>query len=151
MSQFKLTSFVNAPIDLVFEKHTDFQAAGEVVEAILRVEMLTDGPVGIGTRFKETRVMFGREATEEMEITAFEPGQLCTVSADSCGSRFDTTFRFSAKDGGTLVEIEMVTRAISIFSKLMWPIGKLMMPSMKKCIQKDLDQVKADCESENTG
>lgn len=146
MSQLKLTSFVNAPLDVVFEKHTNFKQAEELVDAIVKVEMLTDGPVGKGTRFKETRVMFGREATEEMEITAFETQKLFTVSADSCGSHFDSTFRFTRQDGGTLVEMEMVTKANSIIAKLMWPVGKLMTLSMKKMMQADMDQVKAACE-----
>ena len=32
--------------------------------------MLSDGPIGVGTRLRETRIMFGRPATEVMTIAA---------------------------------------------------------------------------------
>ena len=147
MSNLKLSSFVNAPVDVVFDKHTDFGKAADIVENIVNVEMLTDGPVGKGTRFRETRIMFGREATEELEVTEFQPQRRCTVSADSCGSHFQSTFHFTPQNGGTLVEMEMVTKANSLFARLMWPVGKLMMPTMKKMMQSDMDQVKAACEN----
>ena len=63
---------ISAPHQAVFEKFTDFAHVAENVRGIERMEILTDGPIGQGTRFRETRIMFNREATEEMEITDWE-------------------------------------------------------------------------------
>ena len=147
MAKITLSTHVAAPVNRVFEAFADFNQADKTIDTIVRIEMLTDSPVGSGTRFRETRVMFGREATEEMEVTAFETNKFYTVSANSCGSRFDSTFRFSPRDNGTLVEMELLVNAKSMVARLMWPVGKLMMRSMRRMMQADMDQLKAACEN----
>jgi uncharacterized protein YndB with AHSA1/START domain len=101
MPALTFTTEFAAPRERVFAAFTDLEHAAENVAAIVRVEVLTDGPVGRGTRFRETRVMFRREATEELEITAFDPPQSYTVEADSCGTHWRTTFQFSQIDAET--------------------------------------------------
>ena len=86
-----------APTERVFQRASDFAKAADVMSAIERIEMLTDGPVGIGTRFRETRIMFKREATEEMEVTAFDPPHSYALGAESHGCRYHSEFRFTAK------------------------------------------------------
>ncbi|MGI9515677.1 MAG: SRPBCC family protein [Pirellulaceae bacterium] len=146
MSTMNLSTTVAAPLSQVFEAFADFSKADQTVESIVRIEMLTDGPVDVGTRFRETRIMFGREATEEMEVTAFERDRLVTVSANSCGSTFDSTFRFTPEGNNTRVDMEMITAPVTLMAKLMWPIGWMMKGTMKKMMQGDMDQVKAACE-----
>lgn len=146
MANLKLSTWVKAPIARVFDAFSDFEGATKTVSAIQNVEMLTEGPVNVGTRFRETRVMFGREATEEMEVTAFKPNQTYTLSADTCGSHFESTFHFSPENKGTRVDMELNTRAVSLFAKLMWPLGFLMMPTMKKMMLADIEEVKQHCE-----
>ena len=41
----------------------------------VRIEILTPGPFGVGTRWREVRKMFGREAAETFTVTAIEPGR----------------------------------------------------------------------------
>lgn len=138
---------VDASVEKVFDLFSDFPNAAQRIEGIERVEMLTDGPVRNGTKFKETRIMFGRETTEEMQVTKFEPNKSYMVEADSCGAHFQTEFRFSPKDGKTLVELELQSRAITLFAKLMSPLGFLMSGTMKKCMLDDINQLKQHCES----
>lgn len=85
---------IHAPLERVFEMFSDIHHSADLVDAITRVEVLTTGSIGKGTRFRETRVMFKRETTEEMEVTAFDPPHSYTVEADSCGAHFTSTFRF---------------------------------------------------------
>ncbi len=147
MATFKITKKVDAPIEKVFEKFSDFARAAHHVEGIVKVEMLTEPPVNVGTRFKETRVMFGREATEEMRVTEFEPNRKYTVTADSCGAKFESTFRFTPVGSGTQVEMEMLLTPVSLFAKLMAPLGNRMMGRvMKKAMECDMDQIKSACE-----
>src|SRR5690606_37390928 len=87
MPKIEVSRSVNAPPATVFEMLTDLEGAPRRIPAIQKIEMLTPGPVGVGTRFRETRVMFGREASETMEFVAFEPGRSYTVTAFSCGTR----------------------------------------------------------------
>ena len=139
---------IAAPISRVFAVFTDFAGAADRISGIQSIEVLTDGPVGSGTRFRETRVMFGKEATEEMEITAFEPDTAYTVEADSQGCRFVTTFDFESVDGGTDVTMVFTGHAQSFFAKLMTPLTWLLAGTTRKLIEADLDDLKTYCESQ---
>jgi hypothetical protein len=144
--RFTLTQRIAAPAERVFAIASDLDGWPKAIPAITRIERLTEGPVGVGTRFKETRVMFGREATEEMTFTLFEPPHRYRLEAVSCGAHFESTFRFVPIDGGTDVEFSMESRAVSFFAKLMKPLVYLMSGPMKKCLQADLDALKSAAE-----
>jgi len=143
MASIRLTDRVHAPLDRVFAVYSDFARCADRVSGIERVEFLTEGPVGKGTRFRETRIMFRREATEEMEVTAFDPPHSYTLSANTCGCEFHSTFRFTAADEHTNIEVEIQTKSVTFFARLMSPLSFLMSGSMKKCVQKDLDDLRA--------
>jgi hypothetical protein len=81
-----------------------------------------------------------------MEFTAFEPGKLYTVGCESCGCEFESTFRFEEDGSGTKVEMNMSTRPITFFAKIMSPLGALMMGSMKKAMDKDMEELKTVAE-----
>ncbi len=138
---------VQAPLERVFEIFSDVSQAANRIDGIETVEVLTEGPIGQGTRFRETRIMFGKPSTEEMEFTEFIPNQKYVVEADTCGSHFRTEFRFNANADATDVEVELTTQATSWFAKLMWPVGKLMAGSMKKIFLADVHQLKSLCEN----
>ena len=147
MSELNFSRTINAPVEVVFEAFADVHGFADRVDGIERVEVLTDGPVGLGTRFRETRIMFGKEATEEMEFTRFEKDQAITVSANSCGSHFDTIFQFQPQGDCTDVNIKMVIVPTTFVAKLMSPLGFLMQGTMKKMMNSDFDQIQAYCES----
>ncbi len=86
-----VSEHVNASPEAVFAAASDFANAPTRIPGIKKTEMLTHGPVGVGTKFRETRVMFGKEATETMEIVGFEPGRSYTLRAFNCGCEYKTT------------------------------------------------------------
>ena len=150
MSALTMTKHYEAPIDAVFAVYTDIDHWADYIGAIVRVEKLTDGPLNKGTRWRETRMMFRKEATEEMEVIAFEPGRSYTVGCESCGCECEWSHRFAPDGTGTRVEMSMEYRPISFLAKIMSPIGKLMMGSMmKKCIEKDFEDLRAVLEPGN--
>jgi carbon monoxide dehydrogenase subunit G len=147
MASFSMSKRINAPVDRVFGIFTDFEHAADRIRGIQRLELLTNGPIGVGTRFRETRMMFKREATEEMEITAFEPGSSYAFGGNSCGSEFSTRFRFKPDAGGTRVDVDMQFRPVSLFAKIMSPLmGWMMGPSMRKAFDQDMEDLKAVAE-----
>lgn len=83
----EVSQAVAAPAPVVWSLITDIEHSPEVISGIRSVERLDDGDgFGVGTRWRETRVMFGRSASEEMTITAVDPGWSYTAEAGS--SRF---------------------------------------------------------------
>jgi carbon monoxide dehydrogenase subunit G len=142
MPGFTLSKQVAAPPATVFAVFSDLEHAAGRIQAISKLELVTPGPVGAGTRFRETRKMFGKDCTEEMQITAFEPGRGYEVSAHSCGAEFRTIFRFTPDGAGTRVDVEFQTLALSFFAKLMRPLSWLTMGTIRKCVNQDLEDLK---------
>jgi carbon monoxide dehydrogenase subunit G len=137
---------VNATNSKVFQVFTDFQQAAERIDGIEHIEILGDGTVAAGMKFRETRKMFGKDSTEEMTISEFEQDSRIVISADTCGSHFETEFKFHENGNGTNVEVNVNTVAHSLFAKLMSPVGFLMAGPMKKMLKSDIRQLKEICE-----
>ena len=150
MASISVSREINASPDRVFEVFADLHKAPERVKGIKSLEVLTDGPISNGTRFRETRVMFGKEATEEMEFTAFEPGRRYVVSADSHGSKYRTEYTFDSVEGGagaqTRVTLHFEATPYSFLAKMMTPMAKMMTKSVAKLCLQDMDDLKAHIE-----
>lgn len=142
-----ISAEIAASPETVFRLATDFANAANVVEGIVRVEMLTPGPVAAGTRFRETRVMFGREATEEMTVTEIVAPRRVALLALSHGTRYESSFTFAAIATGTRVTMDFQATPLTLAARIM---GWLMTPMIKKSLlstcAKDLDDIKRAAE-----
>jgi len=147
MASIETSITIDAPREEVFALFSDFHHLTDRISAIVRSELITDGPIGVGTRFRETRVMFGKEHTEEMEITEFVPDERYSVEAQSCGSHYLTTFQFSDEGGGTRVDMRFDATPRTLGAKIFAPImARLMLKSCLRLFEKDMQELKAACE-----
>ena len=105
--QIDVSREIGAPAERVWEILTDLPSSPAVISAIDSVEVLAGGDeFGLGTRWRETRTMFGRSATEEMEVSALVPGRSYTVVAASHGARYESSFEvFPAGDHACVVRM----------------------------------------------
>jgi len=142
MKSITVTRTFPAPIDDVFGLVSDIPRASQSIKAITKTEMLTDGPVGVGTKWKETRKVMGREATETMWITEFEPNDRYVVEAESCGVHYRSVLAFKpTAAGGTDVSMTFGGTPLSLFAKLMTPLGFLFAGMMRKCLEDDMNDL----------
>jgi carbon monoxide dehydrogenase subunit G len=146
MSVIEVEKLVAAPRERVFEVITNLEGAAETIRGIQKLEVLTDGPVGVGTRWRETRVMFKREATEEMEITAFDPPNGYDVGAESHGCRYHSEFRLTPEGEGTKLTWRFEATPQTLPAKVMGFLFKGMMKSVAKECLKDLEDIAAAAE-----
>lgn len=143
MAQITLTKHVAAPPEIVFDVASDLPHAAEYVGGIEKIELITSEPIGVGTKWRETRKMMGHESTETLEITAFDRPHSYTVGCETCGSYFKTTFRFAPVAGGTSVTLDVRTESRSLMATLMSPLAGLMLGSMmRRCMDDDLEDIK---------
>ncbi len=150
MTQFSMSKRIAAPVERVFNVATDLECAAERVRGIERIELLTEGPMRVGTRWRETRKMMGQESTETLEVFAFDRPQSYTVGCESCGAYFETTFRFEPDGDGTLVTLDARNESRSLVAKLMSPIGNMMFGKvMRKCKGDDLDDLARAAEGQS--
>jgi hypothetical protein len=148
MAKIEVSRRIAADPDLVFDRAADVANAAEFIGAVTKSEILTDGPVGVGTRFRESRVMFGREATEEMEFVEFERPSHYAVEAESCGARYYSVLRCTPVEGGTEVSMSFEGTPLSFFARIMSILMKPMMKKIGKQLLKDLDDLAAVCEAD---
>ena len=135
------THHIAAPPEQVFAYATDLPRFAERVESIVRAEVLTEGPVGVGTRFRETRVVFKREATEEMEFVAFDAPNGYAVACDSCGTKYLSTFTFTPSGDGTDVHMSFEATPYKLSAKIMGFLMRGMLKHCAKSMVKDLDDL----------
>lgn len=133
---------VAAPPERVFAVLTDLENLAGTVEAIESVELLTPGPVGPGTRFRETRVLFGREASEEMTVTRLEPPQRYELLAESHGCRYETIFTCRPDgDGGTELGLDFRATPLTFLAKVVTFLTRPLQKKMLAECAKDLADI----------
>jgi len=69
------------------------------------MEKLTDGPIGVGTRYQETRLMDGKEQTAELEIVAFDNGSRYSVRDETQGIETIYEYDFRPENDGTRIHL----------------------------------------------
>ena len=139
---------INAPKEKVFEYFSDVQNLEKHIKGIKKVEILSDTTSGEGVKWRETRVMFGKEATEEMWITNFNPSTSYSVEAASHGMQYHTTYTFTENNGVTHVEMVFAGKPVSLGAKLSAPLFNLVFKgSTKKALRKDMQELKTLIES----
>jgi carbon monoxide dehydrogenase subunit G len=138
---------INAPPEAVFAAATDFQNAPQRIRGIKKMEMLTPGPVGVGTKFRETRVMFGTEATETMEVVELHPGRSYTLSAASHGCEYRTIVSVRPAGTGSEVTFDFSARPSTFGAKVMGALlGWMMKGACVKAVRQDLADLKSALE-----
>lgn len=145
---FQTSVSISAAPQRVFAVFTDLANASKNISGINAIEILTPGPIGKGTKFRETRTMMGRQATETMEITEFQAPHTYRMDCNSCGAHCAITFRFVPEGGGTRVDVSMIATPTTFFARIMSIITAPMMRGMmEKCFKQDLGDLKRVCEN----
>ncbi len=79
-------------------------------------------PRQLGTRWVETREVFGRLDDAQMEITSFEHNRTYTVPHHEGGVRIDTVFTLDPVPAGTKVSIEFELNSQGLAPGLLSPL-----------------------------
>lgn len=133
----------------VWEALTDLRGMERVLSGVSKVDVLTEGAFGVGTRWRETRRMFGKEATEEMWVTACELPERYVVEAESHGTRYVSEWLLRA-DGPSATTVRMTFTSVAsggltgLLAKILGGVGTR---AVSKAIAKDLDEVASAVEA----
>lgn len=134
---------IQAPIDDVFKAIATVDEFAKAVPQITSVEFVSEKKYGVGTRFKETRIIAGKEATTELEVTELIDNEKIRIVSDTNGTVWDSVFTVNQHDQDTVLTLEMDANAYKLIPRLINPIIKGM---VKKALQDDMDAIKAFCE-----
>ena len=94
------------PIQQVFDYLADFSRTAEWDPGVVHAERLTEGPVGLGSRFRVEVAFLGRTSSLEYEIVDWDPpSRLVLVGGDEAVRSVDEITLVS-RAGGTRVTYE---------------------------------------------
>ena len=139
---------INADRKRVFEVFCDLDNAAANVTAISRVDVLA-GPaqLNVGTKWRETRTMFGREATEEMWVTGYQQDVSYVAEAESHGAHYRSEYRFTSEGSGTRVDMTFKGVPLTFAARVFGVIAALFAGATKKALHQDLVDLKRACEA----
>src|SRR5436305_281834 len=110
MAGFKRTIVIDRPIEEVFDFASDLNNASKLLPNVTKVEMLTEGGMKTGAKFREWRGMNGKERSAVIEIIEHKRPEVHAAKAAMMGFCATYTFRFFPDGTGTRVELEADVR-----------------------------------------
>ena len=149
MTTLEVAHDIKADAEAVWSIVTGMDDWVDVVEAIESVERLDDGEgFGLGTTWRETRTMFGKKATEDMEVTEFDDGRRYATAAESHGSKNFSEVSVEPTDGGCRITTGFRGEPQSTLAKVMdVTVGRLFMGATRKALARDLADIGAAAEA----
>lgn len=145
-----ITHHIKAGPEKVWAVISDIPGSAGALSAIDSIQMLTDGPYGPGTRWKETRTMMGRRETVDMWVAQADPPRSTTVKASQGGADYTTRFTLQERDGGTDLTLDFRAELVkpTALSRIMMALfGGIGMNMTRKALRKDLAEIAAKAES----
>lgn len=137
--RFTMEESFPAPPERVFAVLTELDAAHEWMPNLVRIEKLTAGPFAVGTSWRETRRIFGKEASEQFDVTEHEPPRTLALYVDGrkgASGNVEYRFRYTLDPDpmGTRVRLDGEIDSKSFLGRL---TGKLFVGMFRRTISKD--------------
>ncbi len=135
---------IDGPKEKVWELITDIENSKETISGIEKIEVLEKPAEGlVGLKWRETRTMFGREATEIMWITDAKEHESYRVRAENSGAIYLTAFQLAEQDAGTRLTMEFEAQPQTFVAKLMSALtGRFFKNATQKALEQDLLDIK---------
>lgn len=146
-----LTQHIQASPEKVWSVITDIPGSAATLSGVDSVQLLTDGPYGEGTRWKETRKMLGKAETVEMWVAEAEQNRSTTVKAVQGGADYTTRFSLAPSSGGTDLTLTFgaeVIKPTAASRILMLLFGRMGLAATRRALAKDLTEIAAKAESQ---
>ena len=135
---------ISKPREDVWKVITDIENSLGRISSILAIEVLEKPEAGfVGFKWKETRKMFGKEATEIMWVTDSVENEYYSTRAESHGSIYVSRLSMAESAGITTLTMSFAGEAQSLVAKILSALmGVFMKGSIEKELQKDLVDIK---------
>ena len=143
-----VTEEINAPAAAVWNLVTDIDRWTDRISGIVSVEVVERPASGIvGLKWREKRILFGKEAVETMWISAAEPQHWYETTAINHGAVYSTRISLEEKNDRVSLTATFCTKPTTIGAKLMSVFAFLFNGTMRKLLQQDLRDIRTAVES----
>ena len=146
MKTIRASILIPADVEKVFQVLSDIRHIDKVIPEITAIELITDGPVDVGTRFRETRQMENKKPHTE-ELTVVELSHELHTIVFECAS-MGAVFRSKMnvvrmQDHHCEATTEMTIRPQNIIASGIWVLlGSMTRRMMAQALQQDLEHVR---------
>ncbi len=127
---------------------TDIDGCADTIRGIEKIEILERPDSGlVGLKWRETRKMFGKIATEIMWITDVKEHEYYQTRAESHGSVYVSTLSIAERDSGVTLTMRFGATPQTLASKIMSAtLGRMFKGATVKAVREDLHDVKVAVE-----
>jgi carbon monoxide dehydrogenase subunit G len=139
---------INGTKEEVWKVITDIENSTETIRGIEKIEVL-EKPADsfVGLKWRETRTMFGKTATEVMWITDAEENKSYKTRAESHGAVYVTKFDLSEEGKNVRLTMNFEGTPQTFGAKIMSALmGGMMKKSTEEALMQDLMDIKAKVE-----
>lgn len=105
MINLDLSTLIDRPVKDVFAFVADPNNMSKWNAAVVSLEQVTPGSVGVGTKFKSVGEMMGRRIEGEMQVTAYDPDNQCGFQVKAGPMQVNLTLAFKTVGTGTKVSL----------------------------------------------
>jgi len=114
--------YIEASVETVFNVASDFNNSVFIMDNVVGIELLTEGPVQKGTKVKEVRDVRGRTIESIIVFTEFVANQKYSVTSENNGIFIEYHYSFHPQERGTVVNFEGFIRTKGFKNALLKPI-----------------------------
>ena len=134
-----LGTLVDKPMKDVFAFVANPNNMSKWNSAVVSLEQITPGEVGVGTRFKSTGELMGRKIEGEMQVTAYEPETKCGFQVNAGPMQVNITITLKTVGTGTKLSLNAQGNPAGFF-KLAEPV---MQGRVKSMMEENLERLKS--------
>lgn len=136
---------IHAPVARVWSVFTDLAARPRWLSTVESVEVLSPGPFGSGTAWRETRqVADGAAIVEELRVVACDPAASVTLASPGIGADYRMTYTFLPLGSRTCVRIVLEGTPQGAASRVLAVLlGGLAARTVEGALRRDLDDLAA--------
>ncbi|HLT55104.1 MAG TPA: SRPBCC family protein [Bacillota bacterium] len=148
---FEVTRTFNVSKERTYDALLDLDAAKNWMQGFVGIERLDEGPIKEGSEWKETRKMFGKEATEHFEVVELKKPEKIVLRCDGTKGttgKGEYIYTYTVQSAGNETEVTLhgEIRGLTGLAKF---FGKMLGGTFEKACAKDLDALKNYLENES--
>ena len=139
MINIDLGTLIDKPVKDVFAFVANPNNMSKWNAAVISLQQITPGEVGVGTKFKSTGELMGRRIEGEMQVIAYEPDTKCGFQVQAGPMQVNLTMMFKTVGTGTKVSLNAQGNPAGFF-KLAEPV---MAGRVKSLMEENLTRLKS--------